>query len=103
MKRSITRRSFLATSSLALGAPTIIPGSALGLNGAVAPSNRIVVGGIGLGRRGRGLGKWLMGTRGTHMVAIADVWKKRGEIIRTDVNEYYGNSDCILYRDFRGI
>jgi predicted dehydrogenase len=103
MKRSITRRSFLATSSLALGAPTIIPGSALGKNGAVAPSNRIVVGGIGLGRRGRGVGKWLMGTRGTHMVAIADVWKKRGEIIRTDVNEHYGNSDCVLYRDFREI
>ena len=51
-----TRRQFLKTSATvtggAIAAPTIIPSSALGLDGAVPPSERIVVGGIGIGRRG---------------------------------------------------
>jgi hypothetical protein len=33
-------------------APLVIPGSVLGLNGAVAPSSRIVLGGLGIGGRG---------------------------------------------------
>ena len=52
----VPRRRFLkntiSATGAALFAPTIIPGSALGLNGAVAPSERIVVGGIGIGNRG---------------------------------------------------
>ena len=32
-----------------IAAPYIIPGTALGKNGSIAPSNRIVMGGIGLG------------------------------------------------------
>jgi hypothetical protein len=48
-----TRRQFLKTTAVAIGMPTIIPASALGKNGTVAPSNRIVVGGIGIGPRGR--------------------------------------------------
>jgi hypothetical protein len=48
-----TRRQFLKTAALAFGMPTIIPTSVLGKNGAVAPSNRIVLGGIGIGPRGR--------------------------------------------------
>ena len=51
-----SRRRFLKSAVSAAGAavvaPTIIPGSAMGLNGAVPPSERIVVGGIGIGRRG---------------------------------------------------
>ena len=43
-----TRRHFLKTTAVALGMPTFIPASALGRDGAVAPSNRIVVGGIGV-------------------------------------------------------
>src|SRR5262249_34168352 len=50
------RRRFLKTGLAATGAafvaPTIIPSSALGKGGAVAPSERIVVGGIGIGNRG---------------------------------------------------
>jgi hypothetical protein len=50
------RRQFLSTTLSAAGAavmaPTIIPSSALGRDGAAAPSERIVMGGIGIGRRG---------------------------------------------------
>ena len=51
----MSRRRFLAASGAALGAglaiPTIVPASALGADGNVAPSNRIGVGMIGLGRQ----------------------------------------------------
>ena len=55
-KRSTwNRRRFLRTSikaSALFAAPSIIPSTALGKDGAVSPSERIVVGGIGIGRRG---------------------------------------------------
>ena len=54
MSSRSTRRTFLKSTALAaIGMPTYIPASALGKNGKVAPSNRIVLGGIGVGRRGQ--------------------------------------------------
>ena len=51
--KQLHRRRFLKTTtaaaSAAMMAPTIIPSSALGRDGAVAPSERVVVGGIGIG------------------------------------------------------
>ncbi len=47
--RSITRRTFLGTTLAACAAPYIIPSSALGHDGAVAPSERLNVACIGLG------------------------------------------------------
>ena len=50
------RRGFLkttaSTAAAAFAAPLFVPSSALGLGGAVAPSDRIVVGGLGIGPRG---------------------------------------------------
>jgi len=52
---SVTRRAFLrrtaAVSGAAFGAPYFVPGSALGADGTVAPSNRVTVGMIGVGRQ----------------------------------------------------
>ena len=52
----LPRRRFLKTALSAAGAaiaaPTIIPSSALGLDGSVAPSERLIIGGIGIGNRG---------------------------------------------------
>ena len=55
MSKTVTkfhRRGFLKgalSAGAAALAPTIIPSSALGLGGSVAPSERIVLGGIGMG------------------------------------------------------
>lgn len=52
-----TRREFLKTTGLAaaaIGFPTIIPASALGAGETPPPSERIVMGGIGLGNMGSG-------------------------------------------------
>src|SRR5258707_11424937 len=53
--RPLTRRSFLGTA-LKTGAiftlPQIVPAAVLGKDGALAPSERIVLGAIGIGNRG---------------------------------------------------
>jgi len=79
--------------------PAIIPGSALGLNGAVAPSNRIVVGGVGLGPRGREVLKSFLSQPDAQFVMIADVQETRREVIRVMVNRQYNNQDCVKTRD----
>ena len=89
----------MRTTALAIGMPTIIPASALGKNGTVAPSNRIVMGGIGIGPRGReDLGAFLK-QPDVQFVAIADVQEERREIVRRMANKQYGNEDCTKTRD----
>ena len=94
MTTQFTRRKFLGTAGLAIGMPTIIPGSALGKNGAVAPSNRIVMGGIGIGPRGREVLNCFLAQPDVQFVAIADVQESRREIVRRMANKQYGNEDC---------
>jgi predicted dehydrogenase len=78
--------------------PAIVPASVLGRNGNVAPSNRIVVGGIGIGPRGREVLKPFLAQADAQFVAVADVQLSRREIVRKTVDRHYGNSDCKAYR-----
>ncbi len=102
---SIHRRRFLkatvATASAAAVAPTIIPSSALGRDGAVPPSERIVVGGIGIGGRGTyDLGCFLEQSD-VQFVAVCDIKEGRRQAVKKIVDEKYGNQVCQMYRDFR--
>ena len=103
MTHPTTRRSFIKQTALLAGMPAIIPASALGKNGTVAPSNRIVVGGIGVGPRGRQVLKSFLTAKDVQFVAIADVQKARREIVRRTVNREYGNEDCKSHRDMREV
>ena len=99
------RRRFLRTTLSAAGAaamaPTIIPSSALGLDGAVPPSERIVVGGIGIGRRGTyDLGCFLE-QPDVQFVAVCDVKEARRVAVKKIADNKYGNQNCATYRDFR--
>ena len=72
------RRSFLKNSALAgalLGFPSIIPASALGKDGTVAPSNRLQLVGIGLKSQGGGDMRQLMSKKGVQVIAVCDVDK----------------------------
>ena len=51
---STTRREFLKRTSLAIAAPYVISANALGEEGRPPASERIVMGGIGLGSQGGG-------------------------------------------------
>ncbi len=103
MSTKLTRRKFLGTAALAIGMPTIIPGSALGKNGAVAPSNRIVMGGIGIGPRGRLVLSCFLAQPDVQFVAVADVQESRREIVRRMANKQYNNEDCYKCRDMMEI
>jgi predicted dehydrogenase len=94
-----TRRHFLKATAVAFGMPTIIPASALGKNGTVAPSNRIVLGGIGLGPRGRNVLKSFLNEPDVQFVMIADVQEARREVVRVMANRHYQNQDCIKTRE----
>jgi predicted dehydrogenase len=105
-QNQFNRRRFLhatACASAALAVPSVIPGSALGIGGAVAPSERIVLGGLGLGGRGTGdLGSFL-GNPDVQFVAICDVRKQRREAIKKMADGKYGSRDCAMYADMHEI
>ncbi len=97
----LTRRAFLTRTSLALAAPTIIPASVLGRDGHVAPSEKIILGGIGLGSRGSTVLRSMLSETDVQFVAICDPNRSRREAIKQSVDARYGNTDCALYRDIR--
>ena len=98
----IPRRTFLRRATLGLAAaaaPAVIPSSALGKDGAVAPSGRIVLGAIGIGPRGRYVLSRMLGERDVQFVAICDVQASRRQQVKAMANAKYGNRDCAMYRD----
>ena len=103
MNTQTTRRSFLKQSAWLAGMPAIIPASALGRDGHTAPSNRIVMGGIGIGPRGREVLQPFLINPAVQFVAVADVQKSRAEIVRKTVDRHYANTDCKAYRDMNEV
>jgi len=101
---SFTRRQFLKRAVMAGGAvavPCFVPASALGLNGAVSPSERIILGGMGVGNRGSDDLRWMLPERDVQFVAICDAKKSQREAVKRIVDTKYGNKDCAMYRDMR--
>ena len=104
-QRKSTRRQFLkqagAVSAGALAFPYIVPSSALGKDGAVAPSERINMAWIGTGGQGRGLMGIFMSYPDVQVVAASDVDETHLADGVSQANERYGNDDCKGFGDFR--
>jgi len=98
------RRRFLGAAA-AVAAPYFVPGSSLGLAGAVAPSDRITLGNIGLGIHGMGwnLRDGFLKFDDAQVLAVCDVVKSRREEAREMVNRHYQNQGCVAYADWRDI
>lgn len=110
---SPSRRHFLKRAAFAAGAvgfPTIVPSSALGLAGTTAPSNRITLGFIGMGKMAKGhLGSFL-NDEDVQVLAICDVERGRREQQAKRVEDHYAQRNdngsykgCMAYNDFRQI
>ena len=100
--RPVSRRSFLkgaVATGAALSFPSVVPSRALGRGGAVAPSERIVMGGIGVGNRGRYVLSEFLKYPVTQFVATADCQSSRRQLVKDMVDKSYGTSDCVMYRD----
>jgi predicted dehydrogenase len=104
-RRSMPRRDFLARVPLAVAGaaafPTIIRASALGLDGATPPSDRIVMAGVGFGMQGPGNMQNFLGKTEVQWVAVCDIDDLHLTQARDAVNKRYGNKDCATYKDFR--
>src|ERR1051326_2205255 len=100
----LSRRDFLKHTMVTGGAlafPLIVPSRALGRDGAVAPSERIVFAGIGLGPRGQYDLSVMLPEKDVQFVAICDVQRSRRQKVKRMADAHYGNQDCVLYGDFR--
>lgn len=105
--RGINRRQFLKSFSAvavsALGFPSIVPASVLGQSGTTAPSNRIVMAGIGFGMQGIPNMRNFLSKDTVQWVAVCDIDEKALFRARDIVNRKYGNMDCTVYGDFRDL
>lgn len=106
-RRQFLRRTAAATAG-AVAFPYIVPGSALGLDGATAPSERIVMGSIGVGGQGRYDMRGLMNATGVQMVAVCDVDAVHRADAKVEVEKFYTEKGasgtykgCDGYNDFR--
>jgi len=107
---TLCRRHFLKTSALCVAAPFVLPGSALGLDGAVAPSERVTMGLIGCGSHGSGWNLDLMFANPVQQViAVCDVDKNYVAAAQQKVSDFYSNKigqdykGCAAYADFRDL
>ncbi len=98
----VTRRRLLARAAgagAALGFPYVLRGSEAATR--PAPSERIVVGCIGVG----GMGRHDMGQTAAlpdaQVVAVCDVKPEARELAKNAVDALYKNKDCRVYADFR--
>jgi predicted dehydrogenase len=105
--RLTTRRRFLSAVGLAaLGAPTFVAASALGTTKVPAASERITVGIIGAGGRGRAHLEAFL--HESQVVAIADPYLQRRQTAQQRADLHYAQTlgkgtyqGCAAYHDFR--
>ena len=107
-----SRRTFLKTSlsaAVAVGFPTIVPSSVFGQD---APSNRINIGAIGVGRISRvhdmpGVWKYTTGARNNRILAVCDLYAARVEQGKQLLNGVYSKqagkdyNATLGYSDYR--
>ena len=97
-RRRFLGRAALGTGSL-LAAPYVIASTALGAANRAPASERIVMGTIGIGGRGRGDMGAFMGNKDVQMVAVCEVQGGRRRGAKAIVDRKYGNKDCKAYID----
>ena len=96
------RRQFLKSLPIAVagvsGFPTIVRASALGRSGIPAPSDRIVMAGVGFGMMGIPNMKAFLGMDDVWWVAVCDLDKNHLAEAKSIVDQKYGNGDCADHR-----
>lgn len=96
-----SRRQFLKGAATALAAPLVLPASALGRSGAVAPSNRIVFANIGIGGRARHVMPFFLAQPDIVFTAVSDCRDNMMKSAKVMIDTHYGNQDCRMVPDFR--
>src|SRR6185503_20593276 len=99
--KATNRRSFLKETlggtAAVLGFPAIIPSSALGADGATAPSDRITLGCIGVGRQGTGDMRGFLQHDDVRVLAVCDVQESARRSAKALVDARNGDKSCAVY------
>lgn len=101
MRAPVWKRREVLANVFRAAAPLLVPSRVLGLGGEVAPSERIMMGVIGVGARARAILPAFLWFFDVQCVAVADCRRTRCESAKRFVDEHYRTSDCACYMDFR--
>ncbi|MBM4031189.1 MAG: Gfo/Idh/MocA family oxidoreductase [Planctomycetes bacterium] len=101
----IQRRQFLRRGLAAVGAafaaPIVAPAAALGKGGEVAPSDKILLGAMGIGGRGGYVFGCMLREPDVRCVAVCDVRRERRERAKKMADGRNGDDKCAAYIDYR--
>jgi len=97
------RRQFLKATTAAVAAPYFVNASTLGYAGAIPASDRITVGGIGIGNRGTYDLSCFFEQPDVQFLAVCDVRKDRRDAVKAMTDKHHGNSDCDTYIEFEDL
>jgi len=100
--RKTHRRDFLKRST-ALGLPFLVSGSLLGRESEPPPSERILMGAIGVGNRGSAVLPEFLARPEVQVVALCDVRKNVLLERARQVDGHYGKKVVTTYSDFRDL
>ncbi|MBW8014911.1 MAG: Gfo/Idh/MocA family oxidoreductase [Planctomycetes bacterium] len=104
VRNKLTRRDILkatGAAGFAFGIPGIVPSTVFGKE---APSNRINIGMIGMGRQAIHVNTLpFLHSKDCRVVAVCDVDKWRLGKARAKVDKFYKNADCKAYTDWRQV
>jgi len=92
---SINRRDFLGKSAAAIAGSVVLPHTALSYENIVGANDRISLGHIGIGSRGRDLDQIASQLKSSHnveMTAVCDLWKVNREKAAATNTGYYGRA-----------
>jgi len=98
-----TRRQVIKAGAIGVGGalafPAIVPSTVFAKPGVAPPSERIGVGVVGVGGRGRTVMNAFLQKSDAQVRAVCDVDGKRRDGGRDQVNKYYDHNDCAAYID----
>jgi predicted dehydrogenase len=104
-KDKVDRRQFLKKVSIsaagAIGLPYFVPSSVLSTNGTVPPSEKVVMGFVGVGSMGGGHLRTFLGYKDVRAVAVCDLREVFRQKAKNKVDQHYGDKGCRAYHDFR--
>ena len=100
-----SRRQFLKRLGAAVGAsalaPYIVPDTVTGAGEVASPSERVTMGIMGAGPRGRDDMSHFLRQPDVQWLAASDCRADRLQAAKKQVDGHYRNADCAMHRDFR--
>jgi hypothetical protein len=104
-KKKIDRRLFLKKAGAgalgAVGLPYVVHSSVFGAKGVVPPSEKIVMGFIGIGSMGSGHLRTYLRYNDVQIVAVCDLREMFRQKALETVRRHYNGKGCKAYHDFR--